>query len=106
MHIGLLDQQVQLRQYSESNNHGELTKGFTNSDLVFAQVITQKGQEAFQAARMNARAIIRVGMHYRTDVQTTWQLIWEGNTFNVTEVDRSSRRDGLLWLTAEAVGAV
>ncbi len=105
MNVAELDQQVQLLSYSPANNSGEMTPTFTPGDTVWAKVISQKGKEAFEAARTNARSTIRVGMHYRTDVASTWRLIWEGDTYNITDTDRSMRRDGMLWVTAEAVGA-
>lgn len=106
MDVGSLDQQIQLQQYTQQNVGGENVEGFTDGDLVWGTVITEHGGEAFEAARTNARAVIRVGIHYRDDVTTTWKLSWETNTYNIVAVDRSARRDGMLWLTAQAVGAI
>ncbi len=106
MKTGALDQQIQLLSLSEQNVDGDLTQSYVDAGTVFATVISQRGNEAFEAARTNARSTVRVGMHYRTDVVTTWRLVWEGNTYNVIDVDRSNRRDGMLWVTAQAVGAI
>ncbi len=106
MRVGLLDQQIQLVSFSTENVGGELTETYTPGDKVFAQVISQKGNEAFEAARTNARSTIRVCIHYRDDVVNTWQLIWLHGTYNIVDTDRSQRRDGYLWITAQAVGAM
>jgi SPP1 family predicted phage head-tail adaptor len=83
-----------------------MTPSYAPGDTVFATVISQKGREAFEAARTNARVMIRVGIHYRDDVQNTWRFTWAGNTYNIIDTDRSQRRDGMLWFTAESVGAI
>lgn len=106
MIVGKLDQVIQLLSLSENNSQGDLEQSYEDEGNVFAQVISQKGREAFEAKRTNSRSLIRVGMHYRTDVNNTWRLVWESNTYNIVDTDRSDRRDGLLWVTAEAVGAI
>jgi SPP1 family predicted phage head-tail adaptor len=107
MQSGLLDQIIQLISHTTTNEGGEMIDIYTIlDDIVFAQVISQKGKEAFEAARTNARNNVRVGMRYRDDLDTTWRFIWSGDTFNVTNVDRSMRRDGMLWVTGQAVGAI
>lgn len=106
MRLGKLDQRVILQSLSETNDEGELVKAYTTVDTVFAEVISQRGSEAFEAARTNARDNIRVRMHYRTDVTVKWRLVWESQNYNIVNVDRSNRRQGELWVTAQAVGAL
>ena len=103
---GKLDQQIILKSVAESNVSGEMTKTVAIVATVWAHVISQKGSEAFETARMNARDNIRVLIRYRTDVTDKWQFVWEGQTYNVKNVDRSQRRKGQLWMTAECVGAL
>lgn len=106
MRVGKLDQRIGLYSLSESNVSGELTQVYALVATVFGQVISQRGNEAFEVARTNARETIRVCIHYRTDVTNKWQITWEGQTYNVINTDRSNRRDGELWITAQVVGAI
>lgn len=105
MDIGELDQQVTLQKLTETNTSGELVGVWTNVAKVWAKVISQKGGEAFEAARLNATDTIRVCMRYRTDITPAFRLTWGTQTYSITNVDRSARRQGEIWVTAQAVGA-
>lgn len=105
MLIGKLDQQVILQSLSETNSVGELTQSWTTVGTVWAHVLTERGQEALEAARINARQMIRVQIRYRTDITTKWRVQWGGQNYSVKSIDRSMRRDGYLWFTAECTGA-
>lgn len=106
MYIGRLDQIIELFSLSETNNLGVLAQTYTTEGEVWAHVKTQRGTEAFEAARINARETLRILIRYRADVDVKWRLTWESQTYNIIAVDRSMRRQGELWLTAEVVGAV
>lgn len=101
MRVGDLDQQIQLQQNTQVNDAGDLQSQWTTTATVWGKVISQRGSEAFQASRNNATEAIRVQMRYRADVTTDWRLIWQGQNYNITAVDRSQRRLGELWVTAE-----
>lgn len=101
---GKLDQRVTLQSLAETNNSGQLQQVYSDVATVWAEVIARKADEAFEAARTNARRTIRVRIRYRADVTTKWRLVWQGQAYNIIDPDRSARRDGSLWLTCEAVG--
>lgn len=105
MFIGKLDQRIELQRMTESNVSGELVRVYTPVETVWGHVLSQRGGESFEAARVNARETIRIQLRYRADVDQTWRLSWAGQLYNVVYVDRTQRRDGELWLTAEVVGA-
>jgi len=106
MRAGELDQRITLQSLSEQNDSGSLTQIYTDAATVWAKVISQRGSEAFEAARTNARETIRVGMRYRSDVTDMWRLLWLGQVYNIVAVDRSMARAGELWVTAQTVGAL
>lgn len=106
MGSGSLDQQIILKSLSETNSFGQVTPSYTTVATVWAEVVSQRGQEAFEAARVNAKETIRVRIRYRTDVTNKWRFVWEGQTYNIIHTDRSSRRTGYLWLTGEVMGAL
>lgn len=106
MQIGKMDQRVILQSATEAgNSSGEVVKTYTTAATVWAHVISQKGNEAFESARTNAKRTIRVLIRYRGDVDLKWRAVWNGENYNIVDVDRSMRRDGQLWFTAEVVGA-
>ena len=106
MQTGKLDQRIVLQSLSETNQYGQLTQSWSTVATVWGHVLTVRGQEALEAARLNAKEIIRVQVRYRTDVLTTWRLQWAGQNYSIHAIDRSARRDGYLWLTAQATGAL
>jgi len=109
MTAGVLDQQIFFQSPVVTDFHGELKESWTPADdaLVpeWANVITQRGSEAFESARVNALELVRVKIRFRTDVTNEWRFTWEGQIYYVTAVDRSQRRDGWLWLTGQVQGA-
>lgn len=103
MKTGGLDQRITLQSQSTANVGGEVTKSYTTQATVWGLVISQKGDESFESARMNSRQIIKVKIRYRSDVETTWRVQWMGQSYSVLSVDRSLRRDGELWLMCEGL---
>ena len=106
MRTGDLDQRIVLQSVTSTNNVGSVTESYATVATVWGHVMSQRGQEALESARLNARETIRVKIRYRTDVDVKWRIQWGGQNYNIKAVDRSNRRDGELWLTAELVGAV
>lgn len=92
----------------EVNTSGSVVNTYATAsppDMVFAKVNSQRGDEAFEASRVNARKTIRVCIHYRSDILSTWRFLWNGEAYNIKHVDQSNRVDGETWLTAECTNA-
>ena len=106
MRTGKLDQQIVIQSLTETSNGGSLSRSWSTLATVFGHVMTAKGNEAFQAARVNADETIRVTIRYRADVTTKHRIQWQSQNYDITAVDRSGRRDGELWLTAQLLGAL
>jgi SPP1 family predicted phage head-tail adaptor len=106
LQIGKLDQWVTLSSPLVTNSLGSVSETYSDVATVRARIISEKGTEAFESARVNAREKIRVQMRYRSDVTNKWRLAWLGQYYNVIVTDRSLKRDGEIWLTAELVGAL
>lgn len=106
MNIGELDQRVKLQSLVETNDEGSLTQSWQTQETVYAKIKSERGTEAFEAARVNARETIRVLIRYRDDITTKWRLEWMGQFYSVIAVDRSGHRRGELWMTAQLVGAL
>lgn len=104
MQTGNLDQQIILQQPTITNDGGEVVQSWANIATVFAYITSPRGNEAFQASRVNAAETLRIKIRFRADVATNWRLSWGGVFYYVQAVDRTQRRDGYLWLTAQAKG--
>lgn len=105
MTAGKLDEQIILQSLTETNDGGSLSQSYATVATVWAEVISRKGREAFESARVNALDVIRVRIRYRSDVDNKDRFQWEGQSYNIVNVDRSMRRDGYMWLSGECVGA-
>lgn len=111
MKAGLNDQLVYFEYPETVNNAGDVSttwhdaSGNSPRAPDYAQVLTQKGNEAFEAARVQSKSTIRCMVRFRSDVKTTWRVEWESEKYNIVEIDRSKRRDGELWFTAEILEA-
>lgn len=108
MQVGKLDQRVTFETLVETDDSGSLVQtwaGTSPPDTVFAEVLSQRGGESFEAARVNARETVRVRVRYRSDITTNHRLVWRSQNYSIKYVDHSARRDGYLWLTAELNGA-
>lgn len=103
---GKLDKKITLQSYGKTNNSGQLEIVYADAAEVWAEIISRRGNEAFESARTNAHRIIRVRIRYRADVTLKWRIVWEGQTYNITDLDPTQRRSGALWMTCEAVGAL
>jgi SPP1 family predicted phage head-tail adaptor len=106
MQSGSLDQQIILQSVTETNDSGEVSLSYATVGTVWAHIISQRGNEAFEAARVNARETLRVLIRFRDDVDNKWRFSWNGQNYNIVNVDRSMRREGQLWITGQAVGAL
>ncbi len=104
MQTGELDQRITFESLVETNQQGSVVEQWSNDsppDTVWGKVISERGGEAFEAARVNARATIRVCVRFRDDIDETWRLKWRDVVYQVKTVDPSERRAGYLWMTAE-----
>lgn len=106
MRGGDLDQKITLYSYNKATVAGDVKETYTAiTPNVWGEVLTPRGSESFAASRVQARETIRVKLRYRADVITKWRLGWNGQIYNISAVDRSQRRKGELWVTAEVIGA-
>lgn len=105
MKTGNLDKIIDLQSPLVTNNAGEKTTTWHAEGQVWAHILSQKGSEAFEAARTTARQVLRVCIRYRHDVKMDWRFLWADQAYEITEIDRTGARRGELWLTGRLVGA-
>lgn len=109
MDTGENDELITFQTESAVNTSGELVKTWTTDsppDSVWAKIVSERGTEAFESARQNAREVIRARIRFRDDITTAMRFLWNDVPYDIKYVDKSKRRAGELWLTAEAKGVL
>lgn len=102
MNAGRLRHRVNLAApISTAGLDGHVSIIFGAGTDLWAEVSGQKGEESFAAARTESRRTIKVALRWRDDVSTAWRLTWNGETYDITDVDRSRRHLGELWLMCQ-----
>lgn len=99
MNIGQLDRQVTLQAPATvaQDDYGQPAPiSFTDVATVAAGVKYDKGNEALAADQNTATQRIVFTIRYRADVRPTWQIAYEGRTFQITDVAEIGRRRGTL----------
>ncbi len=105
MQAGKLDQQIIIQTPSETNTSGEVIQTYATLATVWGYVYQSRGNEAIQSAQVKSREAVRVAIRHRDDVTVKSRIQWAGQTYNIVHIDRTTRRDGVMWLTCEILGA-
>jgi SPP1 family predicted phage head-tail adaptor len=102
MQSGNLDKKIYLQPLIETNQSGELQQSWDETKpFTWAEILTQRGSESFEAARTNANEIIRVRIRYRSDIDSEWRVKRNDRFYYISAVDDSEKRKGFLWFTAQ-----
>ena len=99
MTIGQLDRKVTLQAPAtvpQDAYGAPAPAGFTDVATVAAGVKYSLGSEAVAADQNTATQRITFTIRYRADVRPTWQLAYEGRTFQITDVAEIGRRRGTI----------
>lgn len=79
--------------------------GFSPPESDWAEIISQKGKEAFEAGRTQTTRLVRICVGFRESIVATWRFKWMDEYYEIIDIDRSQRRYGDLWITARLVDA-
>ncbi|QNN24338.1 phage head closure protein [Planctomycetales bacterium ZRK34] len=84
---GILKHRVELWQpVTSTNTYGEDEITHKRIDTVYAQVQPLSGRERFYAQQVSAEITHRVTMRYRSDVDSSWRLVFKNRTLNIDSV--------------------
>lgn len=96
MNPGEFDQRVTLQSRSVVKDaYGQDTITWTTVAIVWAQVQALRGREFFAAAQVQQEQTVKVRIRYRSDVLTTWRLVWKGVNHDITGVIPVGRKEVL-----------
>lgn len=105
---GALDQRITLQaNTTTSDGMGGQIKGWANfadTPTVWAAVRAVRGSEVVAEGRTVAEGAWLFTIRYRGDVSEVNRIIWEGETYNITNVKRNGSRE--LFLVIEAMRGV
>jgi SPP1 family predicted phage head-tail adaptor len=100
MNIGRLDRLVTLQQPAPApaNAFGGAGQQQAWADVatVAASVEYKPGGEAVQANQNTPTQRVQFLIRYQPDVRPTWQVVYEGKIFQITDVAESGRRRATL----------
>ena len=84
---GELKERVILQSRSVTKDaYGQDTITWISTATVWARVRPVHGREFFAAAQVQQEQTVKVVVRYRTDVQPTWRLVWQGRAHDITGV--------------------
>lgn len=100
MNLGKLDRQLTLQKPTPApaNLFGGPGQQSTLTDVaqVWGDVEPVTGGEGVSANQLTATARQKITIRYRADVQPDWQLVLDGRTYQITDVQQFGRRVGLI----------
>ncbi|MGI4862424.1 MAG: phage head closure protein [Janthinobacterium lividum] len=102
MNLGKLDRQVWLQQpvTPAQNALGEVAPvSYQDTALVWAEQKPGAGAESFIGQQLTPQQVVVWQIRYRSDVQPTWRLQYDGVTYEITAVTEIGRRVGLTLTT-------
>ena len=94
--IGLLDRCVRIEQRTLSqDSFGEPMETFAVVDSVRAGVKFLRGSEPFEGDQFNSKKVVQFTVRYRSDINETARIIWEGDTYDIEFINQKGRRQWL-----------
>jgi SPP1 family predicted phage head-tail adaptor len=102
MNFGKFDRLLLLQRPSvvPQNSFGESAPaGFEDVEAVRGEQKLGAGAESFLAQQQTAQQAVTWQIRYRADIDTTWQFICEGRTYQIIAIQEVGRRAGLLLTT-------
>ncbi len=81
---GEMDQRIELQKETRTpDGQGGFTSEWTTQDTVWAHVRPQRGSEREHGDRIQAEAGYFVVIRYRSDINETWRIVWNGRNMNI-----------------------
>lgn len=102
MKAGRLDDRITIEEFSITQDEfGNIVEEWVELATVWADVFTQKAEDTYSAAQNLEIRTLRFQIRYRDDLtRSSHRVIWNGDTYDIYDLDESRRRDGVLWITA------
>lgn len=103
--IGALNERITFQAYtSYPDGIGGETREWADiatNPTVWARVMPKSGREDRAEDRVTATAMTVFQIRYRSDIDETMRIAWEGEYYNIRNVPRKSQRNHYLEIEAE-----
>lgn len=106
MKAGDLEERIALQSASSENINGAVTQAFSTFATVWAKILPVRGAANFQSAHINPFDLMKFCIRFREDVTSETRIIWGSSVYYPVAIDRTKRRQGELWITAQAKGVL
>lgn len=85
MHVGQLDQRLTLQRRNEGVDVlGQPSGGWQTIATVWGKARPLRSRELFAAGSIQNVSDVEFTINYRTDVQSTWRVLWRGVPHDIT----------------------
>lgn len=104
--LGAMREDVTLRSTVRTKGTGGFATTTPTSVITTkAEVAFVGGATEFAAGDTRGQAVIEARIRWRSDVQTYWELLWKGDTYQVLDTPQNyDGRRRFLWLRCGRVG--
>ena len=96
MQAGKLDRRITIQSpTSTRDGAGQPVEAWALLATVWARVEHLRGKEPFQGQEFNAQRTSVFTIRYRTDLDETMRIIFDGDTYDILAIAEKGRREGL-----------
>ena len=104
MNAGTLDRRITIEQRIDTRDaFGEPIAAWTPLAVVWASLESLQGQELIETQETNAKRKARFRIRWRDDVTEKTRVAWDGEVWDINQVNEIGRRVGLELLVTAAV---
>ena len=86
MQPGKLRHKIQIKQPTETNTDGEVTRTWATKYNVWAQVRTPTGREIEQQSHILPNLTHVVTIRWKSDIKPEWRVYWRGRALHIGSV--------------------
>lgn len=95
MQAGKLDQRITIESATTAaDGVGEMIKTWTTLAVVWAHIKTRSGKEIFSTG-VQAEVDISFRIRYRTGLDNTMRILYEGNYYDIAAIVPFGRKEGM-----------
>lgn len=106
MRAGKLDRRIVLQAFTTTQDgYGEENESWSTFATVWAQVMPFTGRERFVADQVSGEADTRFRIRWRSDIDVTQRIVYDGDTYDIEGVIEIGRHEGLEILAKALVPA-
>ena len=97
MQIGRLRHRVQLQEPTEGRDaSGGIDRTWTTIVPRWADILPLRGQERFDAAKVEAQTNVKIRIRYYQPINQKWRIKWDDRFYNINAIVNAGERNYML----------